>query len=76
MRVFVVLCVLLVACDRAVAPRAFTLGPGCWTRLAIDVPNATPTVVRAHYRDCTRHNLDSLRAVGWEVLWDTTWVQR
>lgn len=35
MRLALLLIVLVTACDRATAPRAFTLGPGCWG-IAVD----------------------------------------
>lgn len=63
----VALVALLTACENATAPR-YVLGPGCtWVLKIHDVGT-----VRAHYADCTGHNVDSLTALGWEIVWDTT----
>ena len=69
--IMLVLVAGVAACDRAAAPRPFTLGPGCWHSRPVD---GYGVVVRAHYPDCTKQNLDSLRAAGWTITWDTTWI--
>lgn len=68
MRCFLLLVLLIVACDRSTAPRSFTLGPGCWWERPIH-----DVVLRVHYPDCSQFNLDSLRADGWRVIPDTVW---
>jgi hypothetical protein len=63
----------LVACSRATAPRSFSLGPGCTHEVDIHhrVTGQTLATLKAHYADCTRQNLDSLRAAGWRIVPDT-----
>lgn len=68
--VFAALVTLVTACSEATAPRRFTLGPGCTWLL----PIRDLATLRVEYADCTAQNHDSLRAEGWEIVWDTTWV--
>lgn len=66
---FVALVAAVGACESATAPRQFTLGPGCtWILPIRDLAR-----LRVEYADCTTHNVDSLAALGWEIVWDTTW---
>lgn len=79
MRRILVFVLAVAACERATAPRPFTLGPGC-TKYKMTVLNASGTLidmkVTTYNRDCTKLNLDSLQADGWVVVWDTTWRER
>ena len=67
---FLVLVLLVTACDRVTAPEPVTLGPGCWHVYTFPVANATPTILRMHYADCTAQNVDSLRTAGVVIEWD------
>lgn len=67
---FVALVALVAACENSTAPRRFTLGPGCTWNL----PIRDAAILHVHYADCTTHNVDSLEALGWEIVWDTTWT--
>lgn len=74
MRYFLLLVLLVTACDRAMAPRPFTLGPGCWTRTVVqmtldDGRRATATI-QAHYAACP----DSLAPGQAFWHWDTTFA--
>lgn len=68
------LALFVAACDRAVAPRPFTLGPGCWTRSVVttrlDDGRAVTVTIKAHYATCP----DSLAAGQTLWHWDTTFV--
>lgn len=68
MRRLLVFVLAVTACERATAPSGFTLGPGCTHSLPI-----REYTLKAHYLDCTGHNIDSLEAVGWAITWDTVW---
>lgn len=75
--VFSGLVTLVTACVEATAPRQFTLGPGCTkVKETLLLDGVVGMKVTTHDRDCTKLNLDSLRADGWVITWDTTWVDR
>lgn len=65
-----VLLVLLVGCDRS---SRVTVGPGCRHTYFLTVGGVRDgRYMVYHYPDCTRQNVDSLRARGVLVTWDTT----
>lgn len=63
------------ACEAATAPRAFTLGPGCWTVEQTVTPlvgGGTVTLTtKRHFPACP----DSLPAGRTLWHWDTTFVE-
>lgn len=61
--------VALVACRDAMAPRPFTLGPGCWTITRIVTNVGVTTLIKAHYPQCP----DSLPAGQTLWHWDTVY---
>lgn len=72
---FVLVVAVVVACQDTTAPRAFTLGPGCWTittvETTLDDGRKTTVIVKAHYPVCP----DSMAEGQTLWHWDTTFVQ-